>query len=774
MNNLYSHLKDEEFLKELYKAKIKIHYAKIILLSFDEKPIKEIHGIITSGSLSVNGSSAIRRTINLSMAAAEDNNDLTNIDNYISINKKIKVELGLKNPFKYNQYEDILWFPIGIFVLSTANLSRSTSGYNISITGKDKMSKLDGTVGGTLPSTVTFHEYYEEDTEGNVIIKYPTIYQIILEAVNHYGEEDLQNIFIDDLDEKAQILIKYVGSDNIYFNQDYSGFTYEDKDGSHKILPYQNVGYRITDLTYPGELVLSGGETVSSLLDKIAKTLGNFEYFYDVEGKFHFQEIKNYINTGTLIIEDGISTFSYFTEQNTNEPKYILDEELKTQININPKYDNIKNDFIVWGEKTSATGKKIPIRYHVAIKDKPYNNLINKYCYYMDRDNGDLKTRKIYYTSVSPTSEQEGLYTVNEIVEENNEKILVLSTSTKSFLPLRADLEFYIDDVNKAYSPNYLCSKFTIQDITGEKIVYENKLGKKITVSQNLVFPEDFYDFKNITNNHLFSQYRFNENDQILFEFKLTQIESNDTTNINYLAYRTINNTLEAKKVFGPSPNGGWREELYRQALLDQQAGTLDTFEQAELIAEWRKLYDSENKEWEDKNNPNRSGWNPAVFDDPGSLEYWLDYIDLPKYSIEAIGRRSKIVTNNEISVLWEPIIPPVIFYDQYESNNYKNIRDGGYQAFQLTPGDLDMFVNSGTGITALDNIRALVRQYLSYNTSITVNCLPIYHMEPNNLIYIFDKKTGINDNYLVSQFTVPLTYNGTMSITATEVVVKY
>jgi len=31
-------------------------------------------------------------------------------------------------------------------------------------------------------------------------------------------------------------------------------------------------------------------------LDKIKNTLGNYEYFYDINGHFVFQEIKNYLN----------------------------------------------------------------------------------------------------------------------------------------------------------------------------------------------------------------------------------------------------------------------------------------------------------------------------------------------------------------------------------------------------------------------------------------------------------------------------------------------
>jgi hypothetical protein len=41
-------------------------------------------------------------------------------------------------------------------------------------------------------------------------------------------------------------------------------------------------------LTYAGDLISSIGETLTSILDKIVKMLGTFEYFYDVDGRFIF------------------------------------------------------------------------------------------------------------------------------------------------------------------------------------------------------------------------------------------------------------------------------------------------------------------------------------------------------------------------------------------------------------------------------------------------------------------------------------------------------
>jgi hypothetical protein len=51
----------------------------------------------------------------------------------------------------------------------------------------------------------------------------------------------------------------------------------------------RDIGYMEKDLIYPGELIMKAGSTVTAVLDEIIKTLGNFEYFYDVDGIFHFQ-----------------------------------------------------------------------------------------------------------------------------------------------------------------------------------------------------------------------------------------------------------------------------------------------------------------------------------------------------------------------------------------------------------------------------------------------------------------------------------------------------
>lgn len=633
---MFEYLNDMDFLTQLDKLHMRVQYAKIILLSFkDEEPIKEIQGSITSGNLSVNGSSAIRRTINLTMLASIDNSNLEDIDNEISINKKIKVLIGYDNPLKsYKNYGDIIWFPCGLFVLSSANISRSTSGWNISITGKDKMCLLDGTAGGTLPASITFHESLVQLDNGDVEIQYPTIFQIIYEAVNHWGGEAIENIIITDIDEEIKMLVRYMGDKPVYFSNDYQSLSFEAQEDYPHMFSYgQDAGYKYTDFTYPGELVLNAGDTVVTLLDKIVSTLGNYEYFYNIDGKFVFQEIKNYLNTGSPLLE--LSPEDYVRSYNNAKFLYSLtDLDTTTAITRNPKYDNVKNDFYVWGKRKTSTGVEVSIRYHLAIDDKP-------------------------------------------------------------------DIDLAMQNM------------WEVKDKKSNLIVR--------------------YDFNTL-------------DDYSVDDYTVTLVGT---------------------------PCDEWREELYRRALNAQVSNSVyDNYYDSELIAEWRNLYNPMNKNWDATNH-----WNPDVFNDPGSINFWLDFIDtssaLGKYSIKNIGRRTKVVNNNDIKTVYNSEVPDVVFIEGLDQDLIVKYQGIGQRFFILTNEYYDMFSISTTGTSCFDQIREMMYQNLCYNTTISLTCLPKYYIEPNNIIRIEDKDSNIYGNYQITQYSLPLTYNGTMNITATEVLTR-
>lgn len=633
---------DNILLEKLVNEKIQTTYAKIITYSFDEKPLSSIEGRVSGGSIQANGASAVRRTLSLSMVAKPEIANIENLDNEIAINKKVKVYIGrlMEN--------EIMWFNCGFYVISSASVNQSTSGWTISISGKDKMALLDGTAGGTLPTAVTFHEIFEDLGDGNYKIDYPTIYQIIQEAVNHYGEIPLHDIIINDLEKVAKVLIKYIGGKPIYFAENYASFAYaEDAVHTQKYTYGQDVGYEFTAFTYPGELVLAAGATVVNLLEKICQILGNYEYFFDLDGRFIFQEKKNYLNTVSpiayLVPQDYIQSYS------TEAAYEIKDSDTLVSLTRSPRYEDIKNDFVVWGKNASG----VDIHYRLVIDEKPVLNKCKKYMWSVVNDMGDI---------------------------------------------------------------------------------------------------------------------------------------------INYLYTDTNTKPAEAKELVA-SPCEEWREEIYRNALERQaQVQSTEPYD-AEMLAFWRLLYDPDNKDWVYADYPEYNYWNPSVREDPASLIFWIDFIDttseVGKYAVSQIGRRMKVVNNDNIKILFAKQIPPIVFIPDYQEVadlleiEYTNAEDAAEKVreycaanetnyfFKLSPQVESSFVNSSTGVSAFDEIRNLLYQYLVYNTTISISCLPRYWYEPNNMIYLENRENSIQGNYVITQYSLPLTYNGTMSITMTQALTR-
>ena len=405
MSKHYPYLQDSSFLKSFDKLKVKEQYVKITILDFLEKPIQAIEGRVLGGSINIDGNSSIRRTCNLSIIASEHENDLTNVDNLLSLNKKVKVEVGFLNTT--NQYKDfdIIWYPLGIYVIINPSISHGSDGVTISLQLKDKMCLLNGECGGVIPASTTFNEYETVDENGNFFLTYPTIFQIIQELVNHFGGEQLGKIIISDIDTRVKKVMKWVGSSPLYVIKDAEGGTVQytpttnaAEIGSRAYTMYEyggDIGYIYTDFIYPSELIGDAGSSVCDILDKIKDTLGNYEYFYDIDGNFIFQEIKNYLNTSQSTIElNKLNKEDYLIDQSKGKAVYTFDDSsLITSYSNTPQFNMIKNDFIIWGIKENNNGNTFPIRYHLAIDKKP--SIGNEYeCFFYTDPNDNLVKAK--------------------------------------------------------------------------------------------------------------------------------------------------------------------------------------------------------------------------------------------------------------------------------------------------------------------------------------------------------------------------------------------
>lgn len=444
MNTKYEYLKDSKFLDLVDKEHIKEQYAKITILDWKENPIQDIQAIVTGGSVNIDAASCLRRTANLSIFIEDTETTFLNVESIFSLNKKVRVEIGFKNTFNnYTKY-DIIWFPIGLFVITGNSISHNTSGVSISLQLKDKMCLLNGDVGGVLPAAVTFNELEDVDSDGNTVIVYPSIYQIILELVNHWGGEQLGKILISDIDDKIKNVMKWTGTIPLYETttineQGQSEIILTTKQPSEEdyktFTNGQDVGYIYSTFYYPGgDLVGNAGATLTSVLDTLKNTLGNYEYFYDLDGNFVFQEIKNYLNTSKSTIDlKNLSKEDYQVNRSNGKIVYNFEtSELVTSYTNNPKYNMIKNDFLVWGLRKSLSGLKLPIRYHLAIDRKPKLSTHRVYIF-KDKDNL-IKAKGICtkYNTISkiPKPGYEGVvYEISSqeinVFTEDNQKVLV-------------------------------------------------------------------------------------------------------------------------------------------------------------------------------------------------------------------------------------------------------------------------------------------------------------------------------------------------------------
>lgn len=385
-----------EFLAQLDDIINQKRYAKLTLLNWKEEPLKEIQGEIVSGSLSKDGSSAVRVTGNLTTAVDAGSYSVEDANMDFAINKKIFIEVGIRNDTK--QYKDypILWFPQGVFFIkSFACNSSSTTALNISLTINDKMSMLNGDAGGTFPSTIILDEQDTQTETGEYATEKVLVYNIIQEVVHHWGGEDLNNIVIEDVPTRIKRIMRWNGDTPLYLVSNggqaeagtlsYEPTTILPTEGRYlQINNGDDAGYIYDDFVYDKELTMNAGQTVVDALEAIKQYLGNFEYFYDAFGIFHFREIKNYLNTtqGKIVLDD-MTENDYMVDRAIPKEVYTFsDTSNLLSINVNPQYNSIKNDFIVHGtRKGTSSDIAYDVFYHLAIDSKPnvgniYTNLL--------------------------------------------------------------------------------------------------------------------------------------------------------------------------------------------------------------------------------------------------------------------------------------------------------------------------------------------------------------------------------------------------------------
>ena len=861
-------MNETEFLLELDNKTDRELYARITALTLEELPTETIEGRITGGSINLDGNSALRRACNLTMVANEVNIN----DYYWGLHSKVKIEVGIKNTIDKDR-PDIIWFPQGIFVLTTFNTSHTTNSYQITLNGKDKMCLLNGDVGGALTASVVFSERDTFDLEKQEvfteIIPFKTI---IREAIHTFGKEPYHNIIINDIDDYGTELLEYRGDTPMYFFKSIDDDAYSNisiygdmivfpegsdvpvklseidclpltdlvmKDGTiispalknrygnyipsskkyyvAKAENGQTAGFRKTELTWPGgrnnQLIGNVGESLTSILDKINNILYNdFEYFYDIEGHFVFQRKKIFVNTTWNPIKDGGDGI-YVDNDPANGPiaYEFKGSNLITSFANNPNLLNLKNDYSIWGIRESATGAEVPVHLRYAIDNKPtyyktYKGKVftsDKYdwreliyqmaCdYYAYNQNDDfLHTIAInnfdyyptgqtgyeqYYTDLmgfwrqlycyndlqGPDDIVDPDYNYYDIDEDGNLKLqnyFVLWSTLEDYdvLYYKKWSEKHQDYIYQAVAPArqgeiYNYKIYTTFWLDSYETYYIKNLFHKIELSKEQYEPGKYY-IKSYDNEYILSDDDYFPKET--YYKKLALEKDNDEFYKFILPEADDKNVYEYKfkkdiKYYKSGENNKQQIFTYTDQAAKQTWQTIDLTN-----------YDA------------YTYWNKMVIETPENLNFWFDFLDqygeLDKYSVQAIGDRPKVINDNSIKSIYFRETPTVLFVQNEEDK----IGTEEYTWVQL-PENMNMeniLTIAAQGKSAIEQLDNLLYNHSYCIESVNISVIPIYRLEPNTLIKIQDEQSKINGQYVISKITVPLAYNGTMTINATKAV---
>lgn len=794
--NRMDYLVDKPFLREVDQYPIRVVYARLVSLTFDEKPRGTIEGKVVSGSINVDGSSAMRRTCTLQIACEEKEVNINDLN--WTLHTKVKVYIGLQNFVDTTIYPEILWYPQGTFVITQISSSLTTNGYTINVTGKDKMCLLDGTIGGNVFAAHDFGKVYIYDHgmyQGEEDIDIRTIVKGI--AHDYAGEpwgniiiEDVDDVAVELLDNNAQNVSIYIF--NIYENSEdtENGLSMYDpssettqiayiKDEDYadiiampittkpasevirtfnkleKVLVYlkyhgyldtnfywnglwykllvgaeygETVGYRSTDLTYPGELTLNVGDPVTKALDDIVKMLGEFEYFYDVNGKFHFRRKLIYSNisfTNEVITNPGeVHKERYYAAaSDISEYSYKFNNgNLIASFNNNPKVDNIKNDFSIWGEQTTKWGtRKVHMRY--AIDERP------------------LKYKRLRRPGLGGTEDDGHWYVTDEYykrIEENPDDPIKLTTQEQLLL-VSAPVDWRDLIYFMAYDRQQKDKEITYWT--------ETFLGNEAAGTAAWLLAQD----------------------------EIAKWEATETT-----GYKDYYADVLA---FWPLVHN---PDILPPIATDEKYQGADSAYQADL---------KEYQAWVANDK-----WNPEVFNaikvqntnggystqinmlNPQNLLFWFDFpelnehssdvntvSDLNDFSCKAIGHRPKMLSDQDVRAISYHTIPNVIFTESDAEAITRTDDTKDYIELRYAEYMKDYFRMSTRGKSCLDTLEGLLYTHTFFQESITIQCMPIYYLEPNTKIQVQDERTGINGDYIIKSYNYNLTHDGMMSIQATR-----
>jgi hypothetical protein len=166
--------------------------------------------------------------------------------------------------------------------------------------------------------------------------------------------------------------------------------------------------------------------------------------------------------------------------------------------------------------------------------------------------------------------------------------------------------------------------------------------------------------------------------------------------------------------------------------------------------------------------------WNPLITSNPEQLTFWFDFSEseyssqIGKYGANKIQQRSKVTSDEHITALYYGDTLNIAWeYSGEDEEKYNQLNpylhEAEYPIFNIPDFFKSSFKSSSKAKSCKDVLISWLQNYTYANESLNFSALPIYTLQPNELIQIN------NSIYRVNSISIPLSYNGTMSVQAVK-----
>lgn len=284
-------------------------YIKVQLLNkYTLKALAELQGIVTDGTITMDASSIIRKSANLTMYITDDFVGIGQ-NKMIWFDKYIRLYIGLKDC----RTDSVKYYNMGLYIFDPVTFSYSATTNNLSLSLTDLMAQFDGErdgiIGGYNKLVIPSYKIYDEtvyNEDGNIL---------------HYQGDDIIEV-IDGVETKVpntirEALIKVI--------TEYGGV---------KSYLIEDIGTYVTkDYSIPYDLEFDVGSSVLDVITTLRDLYPRYEAFFDDDGTF-------------ICRQASISN---------NDPIYIDLEEFQNYItsdgeSVTVDINSVKNVIEVWGQ----------------------------------------------------------------------------------------------------------------------------------------------------------------------------------------------------------------------------------------------------------------------------------------------------------------------------------------------------------------------------------------------------------------------------------------